>query len=140
MNKTNRPNRYFSAAVLSVIAFWTGGRLKRALIKYLGGQYGIMTEFYSDWAYNTFHQFEKFRNASLLLCFFAVLLLIWLCKKYKRSKKALYTVLLLFAAGCVISAIIICPPAQILHFIFSRACCFALYIIAVYTVLIKDNS
>ena len=61
MSKTNRPNRYFSAAVLSVIALWTGGRLKRALIKYLGGQYGIMTEFYSDWAYKAFHQFEKLR-------------------------------------------------------------------------------
>ncbi|MBQ2752087.1 MAG: hypothetical protein IJF25_05870 [Oscillospiraceae bacterium] len=137
MSKTNRPNRYFSAAALSVIALWTGGRLKRALIKYLGGQYGIMTEFYSDWAYNAFHQFKKFRNASLLLCFLAVLLLMWLYRKWNNSKTTLYVVLLLFAAGCVISAIIICPSEQILHFIFSRACCFALYIIAAYTVIAK---
>ena len=139
MGKMSRLTKYFKAFALSVIAFIMGGRLNYELIKYLGGQYIIMTEFYSDWASNAFHSFSQFRNAALLLTILAVFLMIWLNKKSKKAAIPLFISLLLFTVGCVITSIIIFPPSQIAYFIIKRACYFAIYIVAVYIVLINKK-
>lgn len=139
MAKINRLNKYFTASALSVIALMMGSRLNRGLIKHLGGQYSIFTEFYSDWAYIAYHKFFEFRNAALILTVLSAILLIWLYSRSSNSKRPLYLSLAFFAVGCTISAVVISPPAEIAHYIFSRACCSALFIIAVNSIVADKN-